>query len=127
MIDHLSVKELFIRFTARAFGKLLSICVFSYFPFEGRMWDLIVLVPDLCLSFYFGAFEIEIRRPGKESTYLTLLTRPGSWVGCASDWHAGGRGFGNILSWRLVISTAILSIPLIQVGQLSVTGEGMCT
>ena len=27
----------------------------SYFPFgfEGRMWDLIVLVPDHCLSFYF--------------------------------------------------------------------------
>ena len=33
-----------------------DICVFSYFPFifEGRMWDLIVSVPDHCLSFYFG-------------------------------------------------------------------------
>ena len=32
-----------------------SIYVFSYFPFgfEGRMWDLIVSVPDHCLSFYF--------------------------------------------------------------------------
>ena len=29
--------------------------LFSYFPFgfEGRMWDLIVSVPDHCLSFYF--------------------------------------------------------------------------
>ena len=29
--------------------------VFSYFPigFEGRIWDLIVSVPDHCLSFYF--------------------------------------------------------------------------
>ena len=29
--------------------------VFSYFlfGFEGRMWDLIVSVPDHCLSFYF--------------------------------------------------------------------------
>ena len=37
----MSGKELFIRFTARAFSKLLSIYVFSYFPFgfEGRMWD----------------------------------------------------------------------------------------
>ena len=28
--------------------------VFSYFPFgfEGGMWDLIVSVPDHCLSFY---------------------------------------------------------------------------
>ena len=35
---------------------LLSIYVFSYFPygFEGRMWDLIVSVPDHCLSFYFA-------------------------------------------------------------------------
>ena len=33
--------------------KLLSIYVFSCFPFgfEGRMWDLIVSVPDHCLSF----------------------------------------------------------------------------
>ena len=53
--DHLSGKELSIRFTARAFRKLLSVNVFSYFPFgfEGRIWDLIVSVPDHCLSFYF--------------------------------------------------------------------------
>ena len=53
--DHLFGKELFIRFTASAFRKLRSIYVFSYFPFgfEGRMWDLIVSVPDHCLSFYF--------------------------------------------------------------------------
>ena len=54
MNDHLSGKELFIRFTASAFRKL-SIYVFSYFRFgfEGRMWDLIVSVSDHCLSFYF--------------------------------------------------------------------------
>ena len=52
--DYLFGKELFIRFTASAFRKLLSIYVFSRFPFgfEGRMWDLIVSVPDRCLSFY---------------------------------------------------------------------------
>ena len=52
---HLSGKELFIRFTASAFCKLLSIYVFSCFPFgfEGRVWGLIVSVPDHCLSFYF--------------------------------------------------------------------------
>ena len=49
------LKELFIRFTASAFRKLPSIYVFSYFPFgfEGRMWDLIVSVPDHLSSFYF--------------------------------------------------------------------------
>ena len=53
--DHLFGKELLIRFTAIAFRKMLSVCIFSYFPFgfEGRMWDLIVSVPDHCLSFYF--------------------------------------------------------------------------
>ena len=42
-------------FTASAFRKPLSIYVFSYFPFgfEGMLWDLIVSVPDHCLSFYF--------------------------------------------------------------------------
>ena len=54
--DHLFGKELFIRFTASAFRKLPSFYVFSYFyfGFEGRMWDLIVSVPDHCLSFYFS-------------------------------------------------------------------------
>ena len=39
----------------RDFRKLRSIYVFIYFPFgfEGRIWDLIVSVPDHCLSFYF--------------------------------------------------------------------------
>ena len=54
--DHLFGKELFILFAASAFRKLSSIYVFSYFPFgfEGRIWDLIVTVPDHCLSFYFA-------------------------------------------------------------------------
>ena len=50
-------KELFIWFTASTFRKLPSIYVFSYFAFgfEGRMWDLIVSVPDHCLSFYLSS------------------------------------------------------------------------
>ena len=53
--SHLFGKELFILFAASAFRKLSSIYVFSYFPFgfEGRIWYLIVSVPDHCLSFYF--------------------------------------------------------------------------
>ena len=37
---------------------------------------------------------------------------------------------GSILSWRFdheIFSTVILSLPLIQEGQLSVSGERMCT
>ena len=57
--DRLFGKELFIRLTASAFRKLPSIYVLSYFPFgfEGRVWDLIVSVPDHCLSFYFSHHE----------------------------------------------------------------------
>ena len=55
-------KELFIRFTASAFRKLPSIYAFSYFSlgFEGRMWDLIVSVPDHCLSFYFARLFVYV-------------------------------------------------------------------
>ena len=57
--DHLFGKELFILFAASAFRKLSSIYVFSYFPFgfEGRIWDLIVSVPDHCLSFLLYFYE----------------------------------------------------------------------
>ena len=55
--DHLFGKELFIWFTASAFRKLLS-HVFSYFPFgfEGKMWDLILTVPDHCFYSAPAAF-----------------------------------------------------------------------
>ena len=64
---------LFFRFTARAFCKLQSVYVFSYFPFgfEGRIWDLIVLAPDHCLSFYF-AFLFGSWKMGCMCYYIVL-------------------------------------------------------
>ena len=52
-------------FTASAFRKLPSIYVSSYFPFgfEGRLWDLIVSVPDHCLSFYLKLEKMFHYRP----------------------------------------------------------------
>ena len=52
-----------------------------------------------------------------------------------SDWRPGGRRFNPrrglqhsfIEIDRKIFSTAILSSPLIQEGQLSVSGERMCT
>ena len=52
-----------------------------------------------------------------------------------SDWRPGGRGFnprrGRQHSFveidHEIFSTVILSLPLIQEGQLSVSGESMCT
>ena len=45
-------------------SKLPSVYVFSYFPFgfEGRIWDLIVSVPDHCLSFYFVPVYVNITK-----------------------------------------------------------------
>ena len=52
-----------------------------------------------------------------------------------SDWRSGGRGFNPRRDWQHsfveidheIFSTVILSLPLIQEGQLSVSGKRMCT
>ena len=46
---------MFIRFTVRVFLGCLSVCEYASFPFAfaGGVWDLIVLVPDYCLSFTY--------------------------------------------------------------------------
>ena len=75
----------------------------------------------------------------KSNIFLLYLHRikktgSGSSVRCASARRADGRGFDPRIRQHAfveigheIISTAILSLPLIQVGQLSVTGERMCT
>ena len=58
-----------------------------------------------------------------------------SQLDAPSDWRPGGRGFnprrGRQHSFveidHEIFSTVILSLPLIQEGQLSVSGERMCT
>ena len=58
----------------------------------------------------------------------------GGSVGSTSTWYADGRGFVPYVQQHsfmefghVIISTAILFLLLIQEGQLSVTGERMCT
>ena len=66
---------------------------------------------------------------------LIFVAGLGGAVGCASDWRPGGRRFdprrGRQHSFveidHEIFSTVILSLPLIQEGQLSVSGERMCT
>ena len=60
--DHPLGKELFIRFTALVFRECLSIRVCSSFPFcfEDGMWELIVLIPDHCLTFCFISQTYEV-------------------------------------------------------------------
>ena len=65
------------------------------------------------------------------------MQRPSSvaQLDAPSDWRPGGRGFNFRRSRQHsfveidheIFSTVILSLPLIQEGQLSVSGERMCT
>ena len=80
---------------------------------------------------------------GSVSEQTNLLSEPAAmfslfWVAqsdAPSDWRPGGLGFnprrGRQHSFveidHEIFSTVILSLPLIQEGQLSVSGERMCT
>ena len=64
----------------------------------------------------------------------TVTAGPDSSVGCMSAWFSDSCGLESgtekhsfVEIAHEMISTVILSLPLIQVGQLSVTGERMCT
>ena len=69
--------------------------------------------------------------------YVLFKLQPASvaQLDAPSDWRPGGRGFdprrGRQHSFveidHEIFSTVILSLPLIQEGQLSVSGERMCT
>ena len=69
------------------------------------------------------------------STGRTTLPASVAQLDAPSDWRPGGRGFnprrGRQHSFveidHEIFSTVILSLPLIQEGQLSVSGERMCT
>ena len=69
-----------------------------------------------------------LSRPVSEPASVAQMDAP-------SDWKPGGRGFnprrGRQHSFmeidHEIFSTVILSLPLIQEGQLSVSGERMCT
>ena len=66
---------------------------------------------------------------------LKRVWAPEAQLDAPSDWRPGGRGFnprqGRQHSFveidHAIFSTVILSLPLIQEGQLSVSGERMCT
>ena len=47
--------------------------VISLFGFEGRIWDLIVSVPDHCLSFYFNSDDDDMFLPSDASEECSCL------------------------------------------------------
>ena len=72
-----------------------------------------------------------------QNKHVSLAFEPASvaQLDAPSDWRPGGRGFnpcrGRQHSFveidHEIFSAVILSLPLIQEGQLSVSGERMCT
>ena len=68
-------------------------------------------------------------------TVTTFVPASVAQLDAPSDWRPGGRGFnprrGRQHSFveidHEIFSTVILCLPLIQEGQLSVSGERMCT
>ena len=81
-----------------------------------------------------------IQRYNKKSFHfknkrLTEILASGAQLDVPSDWRPGGCGFNPRRGWqrsfveidREIFSMVILSLPLIQEGQLSVSGKRMCT
>ena len=82
----------------------------------------------------FAHWSLSALAPG---LYRYKMVSP-AWVAqldAPSDWRPGGRGFNPRRGRQLffleidheIFSTVIVSLPLIQEGQLSVSGERMCT
>ena len=105
---------------------------------ESRPLDQICLKPYSRLSTGadFVHVFVEIRDKGifKFNKY-SMLPASVAQLDVPSDWRPGGRGF-NLWRGRQhsfvendheIFSTVFLSLPLIQEGQLSVSGERMCT
>ena len=86
--------------------------------------------------------QILFSRKNKKKNIISLSSadfthKPASvaQLDAPSDWRPGGRGFNPrrvrqhsfVEIDHEIFSTVILSLPLIQEGQLSVSGERMCT
>ena len=82
----------------------------------------------------FSTHPAILRHP-KATIKRNVLPASVAQLDAPSDWRPGGRGFnprrGRQHSFvdidPEIFSTVILSLPLIQEGQLSVSGERMCT
>ena len=93
-----------------------------------------VIVPLQALALVVLVFIMYVFN-GRAEHYCLIMPASVAQLDAPSDWRPGGRGFnphwGRQHSFveidREIFSTVILSLPLIQEGQLSVSGERMCT
>ena len=99
--------------------------------------SLLIVILDLKQSKLVAALILRSVNFKSISMYSNIHFMPASvaLLDAPSDWRPGGRGFnprqGRQHSFveidHEIFSTVILSLPLIQEGQLSVSGERKCT
>ena len=116
---HLSVKFIWI---SCSFKRRLW---FEYISYKERSNNVWLERPDVGI---LGSHMVEVPKRniylGWVTTTLSLLARPSSSIACASVWRVDGHWSSNILSKILmdlihgIISTAIVSLPVIQVRHL---------
>ena len=84
----------------------------------------------------YGSFELKLDEEHLLTNHeVNYLPASVAQLDAPSDWRPGGHGFSPrrglqqsfIVIDHEIFSTVILSLPLIQEGQLSVSGERMCT
>ena len=93
-----------------------------------------IMLSQIISKFFIQKLLIFVLLLRENRHYYTLLASVAQ-LDAPSDWRPGGRGFnprrGRQHSFveidHEIFSTVILSLPLIQEGQLSVSGERMCT
>ena len=112
-------KELFIRFTGRGVCERISICVcvcvFS-FPFgsEDEKWDLILSVPDHCVSFYFIQFSRRFSIRTSSSTCHSTIKKSRIFK------ILSGKSQGNVREYLSVLSAVSIDIVLLMVVHMAV-------
>ena len=112
---------------------IISLCVNALFPMLLQFAypfkiEAFFLVPQVLINSLHCFWS-----PKYSSTVFIASAGLGGSVGC--HWTPGGRGFNPrrgrqhsfVETDHEIFSTVILSLPLIQEGQLSVSGERMCT
>ena len=119
---------IFTYFSLRDFSRLLVLLVFNE--------PTVIFVWQPAINGYKKSKDsIWIGQHFRRSSISMGPPAPVAQLDAPSDWRPGGRGFnprrGRQHSFveidHEMFSTVILSLPLIQEGQLSVSGERMCT
>ena len=108
---------------------------------SGRELSFHIFIPRHTIVAGYYGFTLFVRESVRLSVHplYVRLSEPASvaQLDAPSDWRPGGHGFNPPppQGWQHsfveidheIFSTVILSLPLIQEGQLSVSGERMCT